>query len=400
MYLRLFFLLGISILSLVITGCGDSSPPKIPTPSLASSSEIRAAQQFQPIDGKANVYVGISDEGMMFTYPMLSVQPQGQDFQQIGSLATKWYHNFSVSPGQYRFRIAFDDHIGQYLLSEFDLIIEESTDFVFIDCSKSLGNFYYHRDDGPVLRRFEDACPAGVDLVDGIGACQVPYTEERTSLEAITDEGEYLGACTLETNPDIYNDSKLARNLTDTITSIDYELARAEQANSIEGWQQFANYARTTEYRQLAEQKIAEIQAQQEYMAWEGRIQAILDRDSALPLQAQRDKYMIALTDYLQNQDFEPSLIYFELLNRLDIELSDSITHFWGEALLRTGNPQGALQKLYAYINMAGTSGTYYRDALMLINEAEAAIDAMPAEPVEEVASPASATGHIKGKAL
>ena len=110
---------------------------------------------------------------------------------------------------------------------------------------------------------------------------------------------------------------------------------------------------------------------------------------------------MIALTGYLQTQDFEPSLIYFELLKRMNIEQSDSITHFWGEALLRTGDPQGALGKFYEYINSAGSAGTYYRDALALINEAESALsaqqDAEEAQAIDAANLNDAADGDFSG---
>lgn len=387
-------------MTFLLAACGGgSAPPLISPPSIASSGKIADAERFQPIEGMANLYVSVGDEGTMYTNPMLAVRSESQSrFTEIGPLGTGWIHNFALSPGQWRFRLQFNTRAaGEHLLSEFDLLVEENT-VVYIDCSKDIGSMRWIRVDRPVLRRFEDACPAGVEIENGIGACHVPYENDVTSWDEIINEGAYLGACEVVDAYDDLDERTFARSYTDMVTNADYEFAKAQELDTQDGWRRFIETVSDREYIAFAQNRIAELQAEQEYMAWEGEIQSILRRDSALPLQAQRDKYMIALTGYLQTQDFEPSLLYFELLDRLNIEQSDSITHFWGEALLRTGDPQGALEKLYEYINMAGSTGTYYRDALMLINEAEAAIDTMPAEPVETEVSPAAPSARTQGK--
>lgn len=94
-------------------------------------------------------------------------------------------------------------------------------------------------------------------------------------------------------------------------------------------------------------------------------------RDSALPAEVRRDKYMVALTAHLKNERFEEALVYFDRLQRLGVKLSPSFNFFYGESLLRTGDPDGAISKLYAYISEAGSGGQYYKRALELVNEAE-----------------------------
>jgi len=51
--------------------------------------------------------------------------------------------------------------------------------------------------------------------------------------------------------------------------------------------------------------------------------------------------------------------------------VSSSFDYFWGEALVRTGQKEAGLKKLYAYIRQAGSQGQYYTQALALSNEAE-----------------------------
>jgi|GEM_PF-1583719 len=368
-----------------LIGCGGAPAPLplISPPELASSSKIQEARRFEPVEGMANLYVSAGYNGHINSNLMVSVRGEGEsEFTRIGSLNAGWTQNFAVSPGQWRVRMQFNTrNTGAYLLSEFDLILEDNAVAV-VDCSGDIGAVRYIRVDSPALRRFDDACPEGVEIENGIGACHVPYENNVTSWDAIINEGAYIGACEIVEPGQIY-ERRLARSYTDVVTNSDFEFARAQQIDTEEGWQRFISMVSDPEYLTYAQNRIAEIEAEQEYMAWEGEIQAILKRDSVLPVQAQRDKYMIALTGFLQTQDFEPSLLYFELLERMNIEQSDSITHFWGEALLRTGDPQEALTKFYEYINAAGSSGTYYRDALALINEAEAADSEQQAQAVE-----------------
>lgn len=381
----LFVIQALSLL--LLTACGGAAtPPNIAPPQLADSGRIAEAEQFATVEGMANIYVGINQTGVMQTHPMLAVRSEDQQsFTNIGPLGTNALQNFSLSPGEWRLRIQFDENWNDpYLLSEFDLIVEENST-VLIDCSKDIGSIRYVRESGPVLRRFEDSCPEGVSVSDGVGACQAPYEDEVTSLGAILNEGAYFGACKLVDDPQAFSQHKLVQSFTDSVTNTDWELERAQQRDTVEGWQEFLEAEYDSEYADYAMARIAELQVEQEQMAHEEELQAILQRDSVLPPQAQRDKYMIALTGYLQNQDFAPSLQYFELLDRMNIELPDSLTHFWGEALLRTGDPQAAIDKLYQYISATGTTGTYYRDALALVNEAEATLAAQQAAQAIEV---------------
>lgn len=387
--------------ALLLSACGGGAPPapSIATPRLASSSDIADAERFESIEGRANVYIGMNTRGVNWSAGMVEIKGS-RDYIEVGSVYPRWYQNFEATPGQYRMRIRFDDSVGEYILSEFDLILEEGA-VAYIECSGSLGSIRWIRDDGDVLRRFEDACPAGITQDNGIGACEVPYDNDVSSLSAILNEGEYMGACLLVDDPDVYEGFNLAAARTNFVVNEEYELAIARDADSLESWQEFLTLDPSQQNREEAEIRIAELETEQAYMAWESEIQTILKRDSVLPLQAQRDKYMIALTGYLQTQDFEPSLLYFELLDRMNIEQSDSITHFWGEALLRTGDPQGALGKFYEYINATGSSGTYYRDALALINESEAALAAQEeqeaARAIEVVNAADTADGDFSG---
>ena len=84
---------------------------------------------------------------------------------------------------------------------------------------------------------------------------------------------------------------------------------------------------------------------------------------------------MASLTRYLKEKDHIEALKYFEVLDRLNTPLPDSITYFWGESLLSRRESKAALEKLYAYVQKAGKQGKYYTKALQLITEAEAQLD-------------------------
>lgn len=363
-----FFILGCS------SGAGTAAtppPPNIPSATLASAARVAEVEQFEAIEGEANIHIGINDRGIILSTAMLSAGSEDVDeVVDIGPFTAEQFHNFSASPGQYRFSIRHDDYYGDYLLSEFDLILEAGA-MVYIDCSASLGVVRYIRDDGPVLRRFSDACPAGVQIENGVGACEVPYDDDVTNLGAIVNNGAYLGACLLEEDPGVFRNHDLVTSSVSKITGAGYEYRLAQELDSIEGWQNYINRVPNGEFIVQAQHRIAELQAQADIDARTAEIEATLARDSRLPLTAQKDKYLIALTGHLQNEAFAESLIYFDLLDRLNVEVSPSITYFWGEALLRTGNPEAAIDKLYDYVASEGAEGTYYRDALLLVNEAE-----------------------------
>lgn len=95
------------------------------------------------------------------------------------------------------------------------------------------------------------------------------------------------------------------------------------------------------------------------------------NRDSALPVEVRRDKYMLALTGHLKNERYPESMVYFDFLERLNTKLDPSFNYFYGEALLKTGKPEEAITKLYSYIKEVGTKGKYYKQALELANQAE-----------------------------
>lgn len=113
--------------------------------------------------------------------------------------------------------------------------------------------------------------------------------------------------------------------------------------------------------------------------AREAKFQAIADEkqrqldalEASLPPQVRRDKYMVQLSANLKQQNYQQALEIFPKLESLPVATDPSLKFFYGEALLKTGQPTQALQKFYEYINEQGNSATHYAKTLELINQAE-----------------------------
>lgn len=104
----------------------------------------------------------------------------------------------------------------------------------------------------------------------------------------------------------------------------------------------------------------------------ESKLESNFERDKQLTIEVRRDKYMIALTAHLKNENYQEAMQYFTWLERLNTKLAPSFNYFYGEALLKTGRPDDAITKFYAYIQQVGAKGKFYTKALELVNDAEA----------------------------
>ena len=95
------------------------------------------------------------------------------------------------------------------------------------------------------------------------------------------------------------------------------------------------------------------------------------EREAKLPISVRRDKFMISLSKFLKAGDYDSALDVFPRLEALDIAKDPSLDFFYGEALLNTGKPSEALEKLYRYVSDQGSGAKHYTKALELINTAE-----------------------------
>ncbi|TCK03494.1 ankyrin repeat domain-containing protein [Marinobacterium mangrovicola] len=138
-----------------------------------------------------------------------------------------------------------------------------------------------------------------------------------------------------------------------------------KNSNSVTAYQQFLRDHPGSLYEQEAQAQLQTLQA-------EAQKQAALDAmEAQLPVSVRRDKYMLQLSNYLKQQDYQKALEIFPKLEALPTAIDPSFNYFYGEALLRTNQPQRALEKLYRYVNQQGSGATHYTPALQLINQAE-----------------------------
>ncbi|KEA63166.1 Ankyrin [Marinobacterium lacunae] len=122
---------------------------------------------------------------------------------------------------------------------------------------------------------------------------------------------------------------------------------------------------------EMVRQWYAAHQQKQRLERLEDRLAQTESRDSGLPMQFKRDKYLVAFSTALKSENYIDALLYARLLDRLSIPMEDSFYYFWGEALLELDDPEAALTKFKRYINRAGSSGQYYTLALQKLLDAE-----------------------------
>lgn len=120
---------------------------------------------------------------------------------------------------------------------------------------------------------------------------------------------------------------------------------------------------------QAAEQAAIQRQAQLEQL--ETRILDQQMRDAGLQDTIRRDKYLVAFSNAMKEQNYTDGLFYAELLERTGLPVDDSLYYFWGEALLELNQVDDALEKLSEYLNRSGSSGQYYTQTLQLMLRAE-----------------------------
>lgn len=119
--------------------------------------------------------------------------------------------------------------------------------------------------------------------------------------------------------------------------------------------------------------KPSERQAVESILAENARRRAEMQAmEESLPPALRRDKYMLQLTRLLKDKEYLGSLPVFDKLASLGMPLDPSFDYFRGEAYLRVDRKTEALKYLYDYVRNQGPAAKYYKQALELINEAEA----------------------------
>ncbi len=91
----------------------------------------------------------------------------------------------------------------------------------------------------------------------------------------------------------------------------------------------------------------------------------------ALPKEILADKYLIGAKTSIDKQNYQAANEYFEKIVALDIALPDDFYFQYGKNALATKNYSKSLEYINLYLEKAGSGGKYYRDALLMSNQAE-----------------------------
>ena len=97
-----------------------------------------------------------------------------------------------------------------------------------------------------------------------------------------------------------------------------------------------------------------------------------------LPPEIQADRYLLQAERAIQEQDFQGAKTamdgILELQEQHDLELPKQFFFRYAEVLERLGIYDEAINFVTEYLTLAGRDGEYYREALELLNDAEAAV--------------------------
>jgi len=91
----------------------------------------------------------------------------------------------------------------------------------------------------------------------------------------------------------------------------------------------------------------------------------------ALPKEILADKYLIGAKTSIDKQNYQTANDYFQKIIDLDIALPDDFYFQYGKNALATKDYDKSLKYINLYLEKAGSSGKYYRDALLMSNQAE-----------------------------
>jgi len=91
----------------------------------------------------------------------------------------------------------------------------------------------------------------------------------------------------------------------------------------------------------------------------------------ALPKEILADKYLIGAKTSIDKQNYQAANEYFEKIVALDITLPDDFYFQYGKNALATKEYDKSLKYINLYLEKAGNTGKYYRDALLMSNQAE-----------------------------
>ena len=90
-----------------------------------------------------------------------------------------------------------------------------------------------------------------------------------------------------------------------------------------------------------------------------------------LPKSAQADKFKLLISKSLKSEDYKDALRYIKMLEALKVKMPDSIIYYKGESYFHVRKWNEATEQLEKYINKTGSSGKYYKEALVVLGKLE-----------------------------
>jgi len=393
-----------------IQGC--QSIPQ--TRELVDKNQMEQAKQFVKYSEYANVY-------FYYMHPSITTEAYFNvyiDGIQVTQLQGSQFINLKAIPGKHHFKItALYPKYPKYnkTIAEFDLKLEKgSRPLIACDKDSLMHKLEYYS--GYRMISPNSACDEGgmgrYTTADGVTVCTSPYVPLTRGLDlggitykdndhrlcllsdvAANESLNNFGLVMVKADVDIIkandgeSDFKIARQKNTVAAYQDFlkghpsgkyhkeaqklieglikkEYLQAERTHTVVAYKQFLNNHPSGRYSDIIRGKIQVLKTNEQ-------VNAVLQRYAGLPLQVRKDKVMLLLTKHLKHQQYQESLLYFEVLDRMKVKLSSSFDYFWGEALVKTGQKKRGLDKLYAYIRKAGSQGQYYSQALTMSNEAE-----------------------------
>ena len=94
----------------------------------------------------------------------------------------------------------------------------------------------------------------------------------------------------------------------------------------------------------------------------------------ALPKEILADKYLVGAKASIDKQDYQTANDYFQKIIDLDIVVPDDFYFQYAKNSLTLKDYDQALKNVNLYLEKAGSSGKYYRDALLMSIQAEEGI--------------------------
>ncbi len=89
----------------------------------------------------------------------------------------------------------------------------------------------------------------------------------------------------------------------------------------------------------------------------------------ALPPAVRRDQLMVQISDLFNAGKPEAALPYFIKLDTLPVPIDATTEYYWAQALLASGDEQGAFKKLSRFVRKIETTSDYYQPAIRLLTK-------------------------------